>query len=310
VDVAGAEGQRGPDVQLRQVDPKTLCLTLRRLRQVPESRVRDKLESLRSKGQVSPLAVSEHEGQLVLVDGFARQAAAVRLGMTTVTVEVVSLTAVQMKAQLYLRNRERGLALIEECRLVRELCESDGLSQVEVAEVLERHKSWVSRRLSLWKGLSPRLLSDGALDELEAGSVRRLSLLPACNQEQLVAVSRRDGLGPRDTTTLVELWRKAPDQEARQYLLQHPQQAIDLARASSRATADPRLGQKASELYQSLVVMRQAALRAIRRARGGIEELPAEGAALLRGAVQMAERDCPWAAREVRRLMPTGKEGE
>lgn len=297
-------------MHLRQVDPKTLCLTLRRLRQVPESRVRDKVESLRSKGQVSPLAAAEHEGQLVLVDGFARQAAAVRLGMTTVTVEVVSLTAVQMKAQLYLRNREHGLALIEECRLVRELCESDGLSQVEVAEVLERHKSWVSRRLSLWKGLSARLLSDGAFDELEAGSVRRLSLLPACNQEQLVAVSRRDGLGPRDTTMLVELWRKAPDQEARQYLLQHPQQAIELARASSRATADPRLGQKASELYQSLVVMRQAALRAIRRARGGIEELPAEGAALLHDAVQMIERDCPWAAREVRRLMPTGKDSE
>jgi ParB-like chromosome segregation protein Spo0J len=297
-------------VHLRQVDPKTLCLTLRRLRQVPESRVRDKLESLRSKGQVSPLAVSEQEGQLVLVDGFARQAAAVRLGMTSVTVEVVSLTAVQMKAQMYLRNRERGLALIEECRLVRELCDSDGLSQVEVAEMLERHKSWVCRRLSLWKGLSPRLLSDGALDELEAGSVRKLSLLPACNQEQLVAVSRRDGLGPRDTTTLVELWRKAPDQEARQYLLEHPQSAVELARASSREMADPRLGQKASELYQSLVVMRQAALRAIRRARGGIEELPAEGAALLRGAVELIERDCPWAAREVRRLMPTGKDSE
>lgn len=297
-------------MHLRQVDPKTLCLTLRRLRQVPESRVRDKLESLRSKGQVSPLAVSEQEGQLVLVDGFARQAAAVRLGMTSVTVEVVSLTAVQMKAQMYLRNRERGLALIEECRLVRELCDSDGLSQVEVAEMLERHKSWVCRRLSLWKGLSPRLLSDGALDELEAGSVRKLSLLPACNQEQLVAVSRRDGLGPRDTTTLVELWRKAPDQEARQYLLEHPQSAVELARASSREMADPRLGQKASELYQSLVVMRQAALRAIRRARGGIEELPAEGAALLRGAVELIERDCPWAAREVRRLMPTGKDSE
>jgi ParB-like chromosome segregation protein Spo0J len=297
-------------VHLRQVDPKTLCLTLRRLRQVPESRVRDKLESLRSKGQVSPLAVSEQEGQLVLVDGFARQAAAVRLGMTSVTVEVVSLTAVQMKAQMYLRNRERGLALIEECRLVRELCDSDGLSQVEVAEMLERHKSWVCRRLSLWKGLSPRLLSDGALDELEAGSVRKLSLLPACNQEQLVAVSRRDGLGPRDTTTLVEMWRKAPDQEARQYLLEHPQSAVELARASSREMADPRLGQKASELYQSLVVMRQAALRAIRRARGGIEELAAEGAALLRGAVELIERDCPWAAREVRRLMPTGKDSE
>ena len=141
-------------MQLQHIDPRDLSLALRRLRQVPEAAVRDKLESLRSKGQMSPLVAAEHEGQLVLVDGFARQAAAVRLELTTVAVEVVRLTAVQMKAQLYLRNRERGLALLEECRLVRELCEADGLSQVEVAAMLERHKSWISRRLGLWKALS------------------------------------------------------------------------------------------------------------------------------------------------------------
>jgi ParB-like chromosome segregation protein Spo0J len=151
-------------------------LVLRRLRAVPEAAVREKLESLGSKGQMSPLVVAEHEGELVLIDGFARQAAAVRMGLGTVAVEVVQLTAVQMKAQLYLRNRERGLSLVDECRLVRELCESDGLNQVEVSALLERHKSWVCRRLGLWKALSPRLLSEGAVSEVGSGSIRRLAL--------------------------------------------------------------------------------------------------------------------------------------
>ena len=68
-------------MQLRQVDPRQVSLVLRRLRAVPEAAVREKLESLGSKGQMSPLVVAEHEGELVLIDGFARQAAAVRMGL-------------------------------------------------------------------------------------------------------------------------------------------------------------------------------------------------------------------------------------
>ncbi|MBM4320401.1 MAG: hypothetical protein FJ125_10670 [Deltaproteobacteria bacterium] len=108
-------------------------------------------------------------------------------------VEVVQLSPVQMKVQLYLRNRERGLLLLEECRLVRELCDLDGLSQVEVGVLLERHKSWVCRRLSLYRSLSPHLLEELSLGGLGEGSLRRLAQLPARNQEQLMAVVKKYG---------------------------------------------------------------------------------------------------------------------
>jgi ParB-like chromosome segregation protein Spo0J len=294
-------------MQLRQVDPKGLSLVLRRLRAVPEGAVRDKLESLRSKGQMSPLVAAEHEGQLVLIDGFARQAAALRMGLNSVAVEVVQLTGVQMKAQLYLRNRERGLELVDECRLVRELCEADGLNQVEVSALLERHKSWVCRRLALWRALSPRLLAEGAVAELGAGSIRRLALLPVCNQEELLAVSRREQLSDQHTAQLIDLWRQAPDNEARRYLLEHPRCAIELARAGAQQKADPRLGRSAAKVRDSLVVMRQAALRAIRQVQSGVEELPEPGVGLLREACELAERDCPRAIREVERLLPTAE---
>jgi ParB/RepB/Spo0J family partition protein len=294
-------------MQLRQVDPGQLNLALRRLRAVPEGAVREKVESLRSKGQMSPLVVAEHEDQLVLIDGFARQAAATRMGLETVAVEVVQLTAVQMKAQLYLRNRERGLALVDECRLVQELCEADGLSQADVSALLERHKSWVSRRLSLWKALSPRLLAEGAVMELGSGSVRRLALLPVCNQEELVAVSRREQLNEQQTAQLIDLWRQAPSGEARRYLLEHPRCAIELARTGPKPKSDPRLGRAAAKVHENLVVMRQAALRAIRQARWGMEELPEPGVGLLREACELAERDCPRAIREIERLLPTAE---
>jgi len=113
-------------VKLCTVDPRELSLVLRRLRHLPEGRVRAAVASLRSKGQLSPLVAAEHEGELVLVDGFARQAAAVRLGLTTVSVALLALSSVQMKAQLYLRNRERGLGLLEECALDLSVAASPG----------------------------------------------------------------------------------------------------------------------------------------------------------------------------------------
>lgn len=290
-------------MQLRQVDPRALSLVLRRLRLLPESAVRDKLESLQQKGQISPLVAAEHEGELILVDGFARQAAAVRLGLETITVQVQQLSTVQMKAQLYLRNHERGMVLVDECRLVHELCEAEGLNQVEIASLLERHKSWVCRRLGLWKSLSPRLLAEGAIAELGTGSVRRLALLPVSNQEELVAVSLREQLGEQATATLIELWQKAPDSQARRYLLEQPRAAIELARAATQDRADPRLGKSATKVHENLVLMRQAALRVIRQLRSGVEEVPETGAKLLRDACELAGRDCPWALREVMRQL-------
>lgn len=291
----------GTDVamQLRQVDPRELNLVLRRLRLLPESAVREKQESLQHKGQISPLVAAEHEGELVLVDGFARQAAAVRLGLETVAVQVQKLSTVQMKAQLYLRNHERGMVLVDECRLVHELCDADGLNQVEIASLLERHKSWVCRRLGLWKSLSPRLVAEGAIAGLGAGSVRRLALLPVSNQEELVAVSLREDLGEQATAKLIELWQKAPDNQVRRYLLEQPRGAIELARATAQDRTDPRLGKSATKVHENLVLMRQAALRVIRQLRSGVEELPETGVKMLRDACELAERDCPWALREV-----------
>lgn len=77
-------------MELRQVAPWDLDVSLGRLRQHPEAAVREKMESLRSKGQLTPLVAAEQAGALVLVDGFVRRLAAERLGLDAVLVEVVS----------------------------------------------------------------------------------------------------------------------------------------------------------------------------------------------------------------------------
>lgn len=267
---------------VRHVDPEALDLSLGRLRQIPEPAIKAMEASLRSKGQLSPLVAAQlPDGTLVLVDGFARQLAALRLGLPTVAVEVLDLSPVQMKAQLYLRNRERGLLLLEECRLVRELVELDGLTQVEVADLLERHKSWVCRRLALITGLSPHVVEEAALGRLMPGTLRKLALLPPRNQEDLWTAAQRTELDPRDVERLVDLWRRAPDPEARRFLLEQPVQALQIARGEPEALVDVRLGKAGEEVRSVLETLRRASLRLARRVRDGVGPLPPEGIAVL-----------------------------
>ena len=122
----------------------------------------------------------------------------------------------------------------------------------------------MSRRLSMYRALSPQLVSQGVIDRMEAGVVKKLSRLPPRNQDELMAVSGHEGLSAAETARLLELWRKAPDAEAKKYVLREPRTALQLAR-SSPSGADPRLGPDGAKLYESLLVMRQAAMRIVRQ---------------------------------------------
>ncbi len=277
-------------MELRTAAIASLDLTLGRLRQVPEAAVREKMASMRDKGQLTPVVAAAQDGVLVLIDGFVRHLAATRLGLASLLVEVVTCTPVQCKAQVYLRNRERGLLLIEECRLVRELAEVDGQSQVEIGELLERHKSWVCRRLGIAKNLSPHLWEDVALGELGEGSLRKLASLPARNQEELVAVARRDGLRPWQVAALLELWRQAIGADVREYLLAHPADAVQRSRAGLMEAVDARLGKRGSEVVRSLLVVRQVCVRIERQMNQGLGEVAPEGKAALAKAYQGAQR--------------------
>lgn len=264
-----------------RVDPNKLDLTLGRLRLLPDPTIQAMVESLRSKGQLSAMVAAEREGPPMLVDGFVRRAAALRLGLEWVTVEILALTPVQMKTQMYLRNRERGLQLIEECRLVRDLVESDRLSQIEVSDLLERHASWVSRRLAIIRGLSVHLVGEGAIGRLSSGCVRKLALLPPRNQEELWAAALRTGLSPADTTFLVDLWAKAPSAEAKAWLIEQPVTALATARGRPQPPLDLRLGEAGEEARRALEAMGRSGLRIVHRIREGLGDIGPEGRELL-----------------------------
>lgn len=278
-------------MELQQIALSALDRSLSRLRLLPERAIQRMEASLHNKGQLTPLVAARHEGSLMLVDGFVRHLAAQRLGLESVLVEVVELSPVQMKAQVYLRNQERGMGFVQECLLVRELVDSDGLQQVEVADLLERHKSWVSRRLTLLRQLSPHLLAEAGVGLLPGGSLWRLAQLPARNQEALWASAAGAGLSPRETDRLVQLWQRAREPPARRYVLEHPRDALERASgAKRRGGGDPRLPAAAQRAVAGLMAMQQMSLRLTALLSGGLGELPPEGLRALREAHQSTQQ--------------------
>lgn len=288
-----------------RIDPNQLDLTLGRLRTIPESAIEAMMASLRAKGFLNPMIAASREGRPMLVDGFVRRAAAVRIGLERVPVELLTLSPIEMKAQMVVRNRERGLHLIEECRVVRDLVEADKLSQVEVSDLLERHESWVSRRLSLIRCLSPHLVEEVVMGELPPGCVKRLALLPARNQEEIWAAARRTKLSPTQTRQLVDLWRAAPSSDARAWLLEHPVESLAIARGEQKPALDARLGRAGEDLRRSLDIMRRAALRARRRLNDGLGEICAAGREILADTRSMTADECTSALAELRDWLAT-----
>jgi len=144
------------------------------------------------------------QGKLVLVDGFKRVEVARELGRPEIAVRVLPLDAVAAQAAMLSANpAQRGLSDLEEALIVQNLHRAHGLTQVQIAERVEHHKSWVCRRLALVEQLDPELREDVRLGLLSASVVRALVRLPRGNQAPVARAIREHGLSSRQADRLV-----------------------------------------------------------------------------------------------------------
>lgn len=214
-------------------------LRLGPLRRPTAAAVKRMAESLCTYGQLSPAYVVSDGTRFVLVDGFTRHAAARSLGLASLVVTVGGQGLTQAKAMMYLLNRSRGFTVIEEALLIRDLVDADGLTQSEAGTLLQRHKSWVSRRLEILRALAAPIVEDLLLELLPFGSAASLARLPQQNQTDFAVVIQQQRLSPRQIAHLVDLWCKAPDPGMRQYLLDAPQEVLSkAARVSGQSWQD------------------------------------------------------------------------
>jgi ParB/RepB/Spo0J family partition protein len=209
--------------------------------------------SMRRYGQLTPLVVCLREETFEVLDGFKRLAAARALGLEAVAARSLEADERTAKAAIHgLNQTGRRTQEWEDAWIVHALVREDGLTQVEVAELLGRHKTWVCRRLALVEKLAQDVRDDLRLGLLSATAARSLVRLPAGNQAEVVATVHRDKLTATELEGVVGLLTAAPARAQQEYILAQPRQALRQSRSETGWAWDPRLSRAGNRVARRL----------------------------------------------------------
>jgi len=213
--------------------------------------------SLERYGQLSPLVVCRRDDRYELIDGFKRLGAARALaGWWYLAARLLEADERTAKAAIYGLNRAGGRTReLEEAWIIQALVREDGLSQVEVAELLGRHKSWVCRRLALIERLGTEAREELRVGLLSPTAARQMVRLPEGNQGEVLAVMRREALSGAELAGVVDLLLASPGGEQQAYVLAQPREALAQAKGFLPSTRDPRLSEAGNQVGKRLGVL-------------------------------------------------------
>lgn len=214
-------------------------------------------QSLERYGQLAPVVICLWEDAYVLIDGFKRVRAARNLrGLTQLQARRMEVDEQGAKAAIYTLNRlGQRMVGLEESWIVHALVREDGLSQVEVAQLLGRHKSWVCRRLALLEQLCDAAREELRLGLLTPALARELIRLPRGNQAAALQTARSASLTCRELSGVVELLLASSTQEQTTFVLDDPRRALRQADASYVHYWDPRLSVAGNQVAKRLALL-------------------------------------------------------
>jgi ParB-like chromosome segregation protein Spo0J len=189
------------------------------------------------------LAFRDSDGVVEIIDGFRRRRVAAMQGFPArLCVRVIEVDEPSALAAMFsLRRPSMGLSELEESWVVRALVRQHGLAQVEVAQLLRRHQSWVSRRLMLVEALAEQVQMDVRLGLVSPTAAREVARLPRGIQQTVARIIARQGMSTRAAAKLVAATEqmKPTTAEAFERLCQEQAAAQAAAQAQAAAPACP-----------------------------------------------------------------------
>lgn len=162
------------------------------------------VKSIQMYGQISPVVCVKGGSGYELIDGFKRLRACRRLNKPVLRAKTMEVSVRACKAAIIQLNRAGGsITEIEEAMVLQSLHREDGLMQIEIATLLGRNKSWVSRRISLIERLSEEVQEDIRLGLISVIAGRELTKLPRGNQKAVADTILKHRLSTRETAKLI-----------------------------------------------------------------------------------------------------------
>ena len=145
---------------IRVQDPKTVILMA---------------DSMERYGQIMPiLVVTADAPHYTLIDGYLRVAAAKRCGKDTLLSHIWHGSEKDALCHVLVKDNERKWDIFEQAGLIQELHRRHGLSQRNIAHLLGKDPSWVSRRLSILASLPDKVAKSVQRGNLSSWAATRV----------------------------------------------------------------------------------------------------------------------------------------
>lgn len=211
--------------------------TLAALRLCDEDAIRRMRDSLVHQGQLTAVVVFRRGDLFEVIDGLKRLRSAQQLGWRTLRVREFETDGAAAKAAMMILNQGHGLTELEEAWLVRALYREDRLTQPQIARLLVRDKSWVSRRLLLAEALDETVAADVRLGLLGSRAAVSIARLPRSNQRAATDLVIRQGLTCHQLERLVTDLLARPEGERAvviAQLLERPRPPTTIANAKAQ----------------------------------------------------------------------------
>lgn len=162
----GLEGS-GSIIEIREIEIAHIDLRYAHTRLQKPEIVSSFVVSIENSSTITPvITVREGDFSFVLIDGYLRVRALSRCGKDTVLAEIWPCKEWEAILIVLMRARDRKWQALEQALMIRELTDRHNLSQAEVAHLMGRHQSWVSRRLCLLD-----TLSEGIVELVQKGYI-------------------------------------------------------------------------------------------------------------------------------------------
>lgn len=213
-------------------------------------------QSMRLHGQLQPIIVRVHEGGHQVIDGFKRVYAAMDLMIVDMECYLVDVDAQEAKVLLLSYNRtNQSMEVWEEAMVLKSMLEGGDLEQRQLAKLVDRSPSWVSRRLSLISKLDEEVAAEIRMGTITSSHARALLRLPRGNQAKLACVISHFHLSSRLSERLVDAWLEAEDADEQGVILAHPEHFLWNQHDLPDHPYDERLSGYGNELMQEVMNM-------------------------------------------------------
>jgi len=226
------------------------------------------MKSIRKYGQMSPVVCVKWEGGYELIDGFKRLRACRILNQATLRAKTMEVSARVCKAAMIQLNWSgRSINEMEEALVVQSLHREDGLAQIEIAVLLGRHKSWVSRRISLIERLSEEVQEDIRLGLISVITGRELAKLPRGNQKDAADAIVKRRYSTREAAKLIGYLLRRPGWES-SVILASPWDVVEQRQPKPRG-----LGAKLLSLHEICQTVSEGFTKCSPETRRGLSSL-------------------------------------